>query len=116
MAVDVVFLFQQAHGVVGQVDQCAFFYFAALGRQAGTLLDDGVDRRTVHSLGVVGVAVLVIELEDGQPRRTVAGEIHDREVCAGDGGVGVHIIEQHPRDPAGQVDEIVVLLQLIFEG
>ena len=66
VAVDVVLLFQQAHGVVLQVDERTFFHLAALGRQAGPLLDDGVDRGTLHSLGVVGVAVLVVQLEDAQ--------------------------------------------------
>ena len=62
--------------------------------QAGPLLDDGVDRRTVHALGVVGVAVFIVQLEDAQPGRAVPGEIHHGQVRPGDGGVGVHVIEQ----------------------
>ena len=30
--------------------------------------------------------------------------------------MGVHVIEQHPRDAAGQVHEVLVVLQLVFEG
>ena len=116
VAVDVEFLFQQLHGVVGQVHQCALLHLAALGGQAGPLLDDGVDRRTVHALGVVGVAVFVVQFEDGEPRLTVPGEVHHGEVGPGDGGVGVHIVEQDARDAAGQVDKVLVLLQLVPES
>ena len=116
MAVDVVFLFQQAHGVVCQVDKRTLLHLAALGGQAGPLLDDGVDRGTFHGLGVVGVSVFIVQLEDAQPGRAVPGEIHHGQVSPGDGGVGVHIIEQHPRNAAGQINEILIVLQLVPES
>ena len=116
VAVDVVLLFQQAHGIVGQVDQSALLHLAALGGQAGPLLDDGVDRGTLHRLGVVGVAVFVVQLQDAQPGFAVAGEIHHRKVCPGDGGVGMHVVKQHPRNAAGQVHKVAVVFQLVAEG
>ena len=116
VAVDVVFLFQKAHGVVRQVHKGPFLHFAALGGQAGPLLDEGVDRRAVHVLGVVGVAIFIIELQNAQPWRAVPGKIDDGQIGPRDGGVGVHIIEQHPRDAAGEVYEIVVVFQLVLEG
>ena len=100
------FLFQQAHGIVRQVDERTLLHLAALGGQAGPLLDDGVDRGTFHGLGVVGVAVFIVQLEDAQPGRAVPGEIHHGQVRPGDGGVGVHVIEQYPRNAAGQINEI----------
>ena len=116
VAVDVELFFQQLHGVVGQVHQCAFLHLAALGGQAGPLLDDGVDRRTVYALGVVGVAVFVVQLQDAQPRLTIAGKIHHGKVCPRNGGVRVHVVEQNARDAAGEVHKIVVVLQLVFKG
>ena len=116
MAVDVVFLFQQAHGVVCQVDKRTLLHFAALGGQAGPLLDDGVDRGTFHGLGVVGVAVFIVQLQDAQPRRTVPGKIHHGKVCPGNGGVGVHIVEQHPGNAAGKIHKVLIVFQLIFKG
>jgi len=116
VAVDVVLLFQQTHGEILQVDEGAFLHLAALGGQTGPLLDDGVHGGTLYRFGVVGVAIFVVQLEDAQPRGPVAGEIHHGEVCAGDGGVGVHVVEQHPRNAAGQVDEVLIVLQLVFEG
>ena len=115
VAVDVELFLQQLHGVVGQVHQCAFLHLAALGGQAGPLLDDGVDRRTVHALGVVGVAVFIVELEDAQPRLAVPGEVHHGEVGPRNGGMSVHIVEQDARDAAGQVDKVLVLFQLVPE-
>ena len=116
VAVDVVFLFQQAHGVVCQVDERTLLHLAALGGQAGPLLDDGVDRGTFHGLGVVGVAVFIVQLEDAQPGCAVPGEIHHGQVRPGDGGVGVHVIEQHPCNAAGQINEILIVLQLVPES
>ena len=115
VAVDVELFLQQLHGVVGQVHQCAFLHLAALGGQAGPLLDNGVDRRTVYALGVVGVAVFIVELEDAQPRLAVPGEVHHSEVGPRNGGMSVHIVEQHARDAAGQVDKVLVLFQLVPE-
>ena len=116
MAVNIVLLFQQPHGVIGQVYQCALLHLAALGRQAGALLDDGVHRCALHSLRIVGVAVFIVQLQDAQPRRTVPGKIHHGKVCPGDGGVGVHIVEQHPGNAAGKIHEVLIVLQLIFKG
>ena len=30
--------------------------------------------------------------------------------------MGVHVVEQHPRNAAGQVDEVLIVLQLVLEG
>jgi len=70
---------------------------------------------TVYALGVVGVAVFIVELEDAQPRLAVPGEVHHSEVGPRNGGMSVHIVEQHARDAAGQVDKVLVLFQLVPE-
>ena len=116
VAVNIVLLFQQPHGVIGQVYQRALLHLAALGRQAGALLDDGVHRCALHSLRIVGVAVFIVQLQDAQPRRTVPGEIHHGKVCPGDGGVSVHIVEQHPGNAAGKIHKVLIVLQFVFKG
>ena len=69
---------------------------------------------TLHILGVVGVAVFVVQLQDAQPRLAIAGKIHHGKVCPRNGGVRVHVVEQNARDAAGEVHKIVVVLQLDF--
>ena len=116
VTVNIVLLFQQPHGVIGQVNQCTLLHLAALGRQAGALLDDGVHRGTLYGFRIVGVAVFVVQLQNAQPRRAVPGKIHHGKVCPGDGGVGVHIVEQHPGNAAGKIHKVLIVLQLIFKG
>ena len=116
MAVNIVLLFQQPHGVIGQVYQRALLYLTALGGQTGALLDDGVHRGTLYGFRVVGVTVFVVQLQNAQPRRAVPGKIHHGKVCPGDGGVGVHIVEQHPGNAAGKIHKVLIVLQLIFKG
>ena len=64
----------------------------------------------------MGVAVFIVQLEDAQPGRAVSGKIHHGQVRPGDGGVGVHVIEQYPRNAAGQINEILIVLQLVPES
>ncbi len=116
VTVNIILLFQQTHGVIGQVNQCALLYLAALGRQAGALLDDGIHRGALYGFGIVGVTVFIVQLQDAQPRRTVPGKIHHGKVCPGNGGVGVHIVEQHPGNAAGKIHKVLIVLQLIFKG
>ena len=64
----------------------------------------------------MGVTVFVVQLQDAQPRLTIAGKIHHGKVCPGDGGVGVHIVEQHPGNAAGKVHKVLIVLQFVFKG